>query len=227
MFPTAACAALLLGGAAVAADDWDAFWKSVDVSPAPPRDFLEGRAVEKIRNLTVGRLSDATVKQWVLADLRRGRGDGYAYFNLRDDIADAGIFGPPGLNGTGDGIAMRRAAGVVRITGASEPEMLEAGVIWISPQMRKDHPGFTEYAIVLVYRMSTNKRELVFADGHKEALPRAGSADEIHWQLDTGHFVDHPTLGPLWYQLKGWTCYPDDGTATGEICGRIKPHPST
>jgi hypothetical protein len=44
------------------------------------------------------------------------------------------------------------------------------------------------------------------------------------WQLDTGHFFEHPTLGPLWYQKKGWSCLPeDDITPVGRLCGRVKP----
>src|SRR5882672_2540403 len=71
---------------------WDAFWSSLHVAPAPPRDFLDGKSYQgKFLNLTDGRLSDETVKQWILADFRRGRGDAFAQYNLRRDLADAGV----------------------------------------------------------------------------------------------------------------------------------------
>jgi hypothetical protein len=76
---------------------WQDFWHSIKVSPPPPRDFLDGKYTGEILNLAGGKLSDATVRKWVLADLRRGRGDSWALNQLRLDVANAGIFGPPGL----------------------------------------------------------------------------------------------------------------------------------
>ena len=222
---TVACAALFLSAAAFAADDWDAFWKSVKVSPSPPRDFLEGNTAPKVRNFTVGRLTDDTARAWVMASLRRGRGDMYAYVNLRRDIADAGIFGPPGLSGTSEAIDRYRAEGVVRMSGHPEPEILAVAVIWISPQMRAENPAaqLTEYVIVKAYRRHVDDRMLVYRDGRSEPLNRSGQPGEIRWQLDAGHFFKHPMLGPLWYQEMGWGCVPNNGTITGEICGRLKP----
>lgn len=52
-------------------DAWNTFWKSVNVDPAPPRDFLEGEFTGKILNLTEHRVDDATAKAWILADRYR------------------------------------------------------------------------------------------------------------------------------------------------------------
>src|SRR3954471_16653788 len=173
------CLALVLSGGAFAADDWQSFWASVNVSPPPPRDFLDGDRVPRIRNLTDGHLSDETVKAWVDADLRRGRGDSYAAINLRRDIADAGVFGPPGLNGTSGGIDVMRARGAVRIEGAEDTDYLAAGVIWIPPPQRKQ---FTEYVIVLVFRAHPHQ-QLVLKNGMTVAMPQSADPDAVHWQL--------------------------------------------
>jgi len=207
-----------------AADDWDSFWRSVKVSPAPSRDFLEGQDDVVVRNLTVGRLSDDTAKAWVLADLRRSRGDNYSLYNLRRDIADAGIFGPPGLNGTSEEIDRLRGQGIEKFTGDLSIDVVTAAVVWVSPQQRREHPdiGLTEYVIVLLYRMPPGRRAKQYADGRSEPFALA-DAIQLRWQLDSGHFFEHPALGPLWYQHRGWTCVPHDGTLTGEICGRLRP----
>jgi hypothetical protein len=205
-------------------DPWEAFWHSVKVEPAPRRDFLEGPFNGKILNLTDGRLPDDTVEAWVLADMRRGRGDLYASYNLRRDIADADVFGPPGLNGTGEGIRNARQQGLVRVKGPLSPDVVAAAVIWISPAQRQELASFglTEYVIVQAYRRAKGRVTRVYRDGHIETDQTTGAAD-VYWQLDCGHFVDHPVLGPLWYQSRGWTCKPDDGTPVGEICGRVMP----
>ena len=108
--------------------------------------------------------------------------------------------------------------------GAHELEVLAAGVIWISPQKQKEYPAaeLTEYVIVFAYRYPADARVRVLQDGKSEPFPHKGSPGEIHWQLDAGHFVDRATLGPLWYQQRGWSCRPNDGTITGEICARLK-----
>lgn len=203
------------------ADPWESFWRSVKVEPAPRRDFLEGPFNGKILNLTDGRLPDETVEAWVLADMRRGRGDMYALYNLRRDIADADVFGPPGLNGTGDGIRNSRQAGLVRIKGSLSPDVLAVGVIWISPAQRQEFAklGLTEYVIVQAYRPVKGRVTSVYRDGRIETQQTTGT-EEVSWQLDCGHFVDHPTLGPLWYQSRGYTCKPDSGSL-GKICGRV------
>src|SRR6185436_10317245 len=85
---TFACAALFLSAAAFAADDWDAFWKSVKVSPAPPRDFIEGRSLARVQNLTVGRISDETAR----TDARqRNRSDHRAGSRLGSWRSDVGF----------------------------------------------------------------------------------------------------------------------------------------
>src|SRR3954469_10291916 len=99
--------AMLVASGALATDapTWAQYWHSVKVEPPPPQTFLDAPPFHgKILNLTTGRLTDDIVKQWIDADLRRGAADSWTERNLRRDIADAGIFGPPGLNGTSEGI---------------------------------------------------------------------------------------------------------------------------
>jgi hypothetical protein len=224
-----AAVALLTGcatkPAASASQTWDAFWQSVNVSPSPPRDFLDGDFVGQIMNYTDGKLDDQTVRAWALADMRRGRGDSWSYVNLRRDMADANIFGPPGLNGTGAGIEEERKNGVAQIDLEIDQEFLAAGVIWVAPEVREKFPdlGLTEYIIVIAYLPPQGRRARVFADGRREPLAVPDEADEVHWQLDTGHFVDHPVLGPLWYQQMGYSCIPNDRTVTGKYCGLVEP----
>src|SRR5690348_6780798 len=102
---------------------WKEFWASVRVEPAPPKNFLEGPFTGRVDNLTQGKISDETARRWVLASLRRGRGDAYAGQHLRDDIADAGIFGPPGLNGTREQIQTMRAKNIDHIEMAGHLDM--------------------------------------------------------------------------------------------------------
>lgn len=227
--------AIALGTAAFAAkpapspsagNTWEAFWRSVKVYPPPPRDFLEGTYSGKISNLTQGKLDDQTVRAWVLADLRRGRGDSYSLLTLRRDIADAGIFGPPGLNGTSDAIASERAKGVVMLELEHDNEVVAAAVVWVPPDERKKYAdvGLSEYVIVLKYlpKQSTGSADRVFADGRREPLVLTPPSKAPHWQIDIGHFVAHPVLGPLWYQKLGFSCRPNDGSVTGHYCGLLE-----
>ena len=202
---------------------WDTYWASVKVSPPPPRNFLDASFSGRIDNLTNGQISDATARKWVLADLRRGMGDMYAAQNLRDDIADANIFGPPGLNGTGRGIQSLRAKGIERIEAPTLPVVIAAAVISVPKQVQTDNPvdGLTDYVIVLLYRSKPVKATAIYRDGRREVM-ETKSSEELRWQLDTGHFFEHATLGPLWYQKNGWSCRPDD-TVLGKLCGRVKP----
>lgn len=228
--PTLAALLMSLTGADVRADQprpdaasWRSFWLSVNVEPPPPRDFLDAKFTGRIDNLTDGKISDATARRWVLADLRRSMGDLYASHNLRDDIANAGIFGPPGLNGTTELIEDLRDQGVDRIDAPLMANFIAAAVIPISKDMQANNPdvGLTDYVIVLLYRRSNAGGVTIFDDGHRE--PIAGSPDnELRWQIDTGWFVDHEVLGPLWYQERGWTCRPD-ATVVGKLCGLVKP----
>ena len=67
--------AMIIASASLAASapSWDDYWRSIKVDPPPPRSFLDAPAFRgKILNLTTGRLTDAVVKQWIEADLRRG-----------------------------------------------------------------------------------------------------------------------------------------------------------
>ncbi len=194
------------------------------MSPAPPKDFLDGAPYRgRIQNLSGDRLSDETVEQWILADLRRARADAYATYNLRRDIADAGIFGPAGLNGTSETIDRERARGTQRIEYQGHSEVVSAAVVYLSEGERRTdvRAGHTEYVIVLVSRATGVKRARVLRDGGREPFGRQREKGELTWQLDTGHFVAHPVLGPLWYQEKGWACIPNDGSPNGAICGKV------
>ena len=205
--------------------NWDAYWLERGVRPPPPRNFLEGEFNGKLLNLTEGRLSDATVRMWVLADLRRGRGDSWATCQLRLDITNADVFGPPGLNGTGAGVERALERGAVSIDAEPTFETVAAAVVTVSKQLQADHPelGLTDYVVVLMNRSTGKPTSLVFTDGHKEPFGAARDAGELRWQLDTGAYVADRTVGGLWYQLRGWACKPDDGSVTGELCGLLKP----
>jgi hypothetical protein len=202
---------------------WRSFWLSVNVEPAPPRDFLDTKFTGRVDNLTQGAIPDATARQWVLADLRRSMGDLYASHNLRDDIVNAGVLGPPGLNGTADLIEDLRDQDVDRIDAPLMASFIAAAVIPVSKETQANNPdvGLTDYVIVLLYRRSNTGGVTIFNDGHRE--PITGSSDkELRWQIDTGWFVDHEVLGPLWYQQRGWTCRPD-ATVVGKLCGLVQP----
>jgi len=202
---------------------WNAYWASVKVDPPPPKNFLDVSFSGRIDNLTNGQISDETARKWVLADLRRGMGDTYAGQNLRDDIANANIFGPPGLNGTDRGIQSLRAKGIERIEAPTLPDVVAAAVISVPKQVQAENPGagLTDYVIVLLFRSNLGKATAIYRDGRREVMEYK-SAEEFRWQLDTGHFFQHATLGPLWYQRNGWPCRPDD-TVVGKLCGRVKP----
>jgi hypothetical protein len=206
---------------------WSTFWKSVNVAPPPPADFLDRAPFQgNFLNLTHGRLSDAIVTQWIEADLRRGQGDRYATNNLRRDIADAGIFGPPGLNGTSVQIDDELAKHVVRVEATGDARTIAAAVIWLSKEEQRANPhaDLTDYVIVQVRRATGKPRVQIYRSGASAPLGKPREPGELTWQLDTGHFFVHPVLGPLWYQQNGWACHPDDGTQLGEICGRVAQH---
>lgn len=203
--------------------NWDEFWTLRGVAPAPPRDFLEGNFNGRIVNLTDGRLSDQVVQQWALGDLRRGRGDLWATYRLRSDIVDAGVFGPPGLNGSGSGIEFLRGKGVVSIDAADTFETIAIAVVSVSKAQQAKEPssGLTDYVIVLLNRSTGKSGTFVHGDGRREEAPSGGAKGALSWQLDTGDFRSDPIVGPLWYQQRGWTCRPNDGSVAGEICGKL------
>ena len=214
---------LLFSAHARADDSWRDFWLSVNVEPAPPKNFLDAEFKGRIDNLTHGQISDATARKWVLADMRRALGDLYASQNLRDDIANAGIFGPPGLNGTADLIEDLRLAGVDRIDAPLMAEYIAAAVIPVSQEIQRKNPdaGLTDYVIVLLYRPRAADGVTIYTNGQREPIATSSDRDP-RWQIDTGYFVEHPVLGPLWYQERGWTCRPDS-SVVGQLCGLVKP----
>ena len=203
---------------------WRVFWSSVGVTPAPPRNFLEIKYTGRVHNFTHGALSNETARRWVVADIRRGKGDLYAGYQLREDIANADLFGPPGLNGTGDAIRSLRAQGVDHLEGPAMADVIAAAVIAVPKKTQREFPdaGFTDYVIVLMYRAAPAPIEMVFRDGRRQEAKETKSENGLYWQLDTGHFQEHPVLGPLWYQKNGWSCRPDDSVA-GKLCGLVKP----
>jgi hypothetical protein len=207
------------------AHNWEEFWTLRGVAPPPPRDFLEGGFNGRILNLTDGRLSDHLAQQWALGDLRRGRGDLWATYQLRSDIVNADVFGPPGLNGSGQGIEFLRGKGVVHIDAADKFETIAIAVVSVSKAQQAKEPGsgLTDYVIVLLNRSTGKSGTFVHGDGHREEAPSGGAQGALSWQLDTGDFRPDPIIGPLWYQLRGWTCRPNDGSVAGEICGKLQP----
>ena len=205
------------------AESWESYWASKKIDPAPPKGFLDTSYSGRVDNLTGGRISDETARKWVLASLRRGTGDQYAQHHLREDIANADIFGPPGLNGTGHAIQLLRKKGVEKVEAPGMPDIVAAAVIAVPKEMQAEDPrtGLTDYVIVLVYRVKPGKVTLTYRDGRSEVIE--GKNDErLRRQLDTGHYFEHPVLGPLWYQKSGWSCQPD-ATVVGKLCGRVVP----
>lgn len=208
-------------------DPWSTFWRSRGVSPAPPRDFLDstpGR-VPEILNLTGGAISDENARGWVVADLRRGRGDGWAFRHLRLDMANADVFGPPGLNGTGRGILDRRSQGVIEIRSTSRSELVAGAAIVVPPSVKSSAPelGLTNFVIVLVFRATGQSSELIYKDGRREVLPAGRKAGDLSWQLDTGELRESPVVGPLWYQARGWSCNPEGSGVADAICALVRP----
>jgi hypothetical protein len=205
--------------------NWDEFWSLHGVKPAPPRDFLEGAFNGRIVNLTDGRLSDHVVRQWARGDLRRGRGDLWATYQLRSDIVNSAVFGPPGLNGSGTAIEFLRGKGIVHVDVADTFETLAVAVVSVSRAQQAKEPdsGLTDYVIVLLNRSTGKSGTFVHGDGSREDAPAAGAEGELSWQLDTGEFRSDPIIGPLWYQQRGWTCRPKDGSVAGEICAKLRP----
>jgi hypothetical protein len=116
-----------------------------------------------------------------------------------------------------------RYQGVERLEAPTMPDVIAAAVISIQQPMQAEQlaAGLTDYVIVLLYRSKPGKTAVIYRDGRRE-VSEIKSNGELHWQLDTGHFFEHPTLGPLWYQKNGWSCEPDD-PGMGRLCSRVKP----
>lgn len=183
---------------------------------------------QEIQNVTYGLLGDDVVRKWVLAAQRRGRADAWAGYHMRLDIVNAGVFGPPGLNGTDQMIAEQKAKGAVEMRCAPS-SVVAAGVITVSndAQARMPSAELTDFVVVTVRRFSDEPCELVRADGTTEALPTKYQRGQLRWQLDTGEFRDDPVVGPLWYQARGWMC-PMNGTSGLDVlCGLVRPTAGT
>jgi hypothetical protein len=209
-------------------DAWELYWRSRNVSPAPPPDFLEPRRpATPVRwlNLTRDAITDNTAARWILGDMRRAAGDGWASRHMRVDIVNAGVLGPQGLNGDDRFIADEQAKGTVEIQ-HPEPagELVAAAVVAIPPDVRRKAPTaeLTDFVIVILYRSTGKPSVRVQRDGRRELLAAPHSAGELGWQLDTGKFTDDPLIGPLWYQARGWSCRPDS-SVVGQICGLVQP----
>jgi hypothetical protein len=201
---------------------WEDFWLERGVSPAPPEDFLEPQSpLPEIVNRTDGALPDDVVRRWVVANLRRLAGDGWSGDNLRLDVANAGVLGPRGLNGTDQWISEEIRKGTVRIDCDNWP-VVAAGVVAVPKSVIEALPSarLTEFVVVLVYRASGRACQRVFRDDRTETLPSRRASGELEWQLDTGEFRSDPVVGDLWYQASGWTC---EGRLLDEVCRRVRP----
>ncbi|HLK94105.1 MAG TPA: hypothetical protein VKZ18_29700 [Polyangia bacterium] len=205
---------------------WESFWRAHGVSPAPPPGFLESSdPLPATANLTDGALDDETVLRWIVADLRRGRGDEWASCHLRLDVANADVFGPPGLNGTGRGISDQLDEGVVAVACGARSVVEEVAVVAIpkAVQGRMPEARLTDFVIVTRRRSTGLGLEQTFYDGRRVALPSRHAAGALTWQLDTGNFREDPVVGALWYQADGWSCGIDGSSPLDVICGLLAP----
>jgi hypothetical protein len=184
---------------------------------------VESRA-PLILNLTNGILPDDVVRILVMADLRSGRGATWAGDHLRLDIVNAGVFGPPGLNGTSNVIATERAKGALEVS-CPAGTVLAAAVVAISKNTRRRAAwaGLTDFVIVQTSRASGEPCKRILVGGKTEAVPARRARAELSWQLDTGELRDDPVVGPLWYQARGWSCKLGGTGALDEICSLLQP----
>lgn len=177
-------------------------------------------------NLTNGALADDVVRRWIVADLRRGNGDAWAANHLRIDIVNAGVLGPPGLNGTDRSIERHRAAGALEVQ-CQRGQIAAAGVIAVAKETQTQMPwaGLTDFVIVQVYESTGEPCTRVMTDGTSQPLSVRRTKGALGWQLDTGEFRDDPVIGPLWYQARGWSCAMDGSGELDRICGLVQPGP--
>jgi hypothetical protein len=216
-------------GRAAAATDWDGFWRARSVSPAPPRTMLDdGGQLPEIFNLTHGLIDDDVARRWILADIRRGNADAWAAHHLRLDVVNAGVLGPPGLNGSDRSIVAEKAAGSVEIS-CTASTIVAAGVIDVSKAVQQQiaWAELTDFVIVQVFRASGVPCKRTRSDGTTDDLPTRRRAGDLLWQLDTGAFRDDPIIGPVWYQARGWACAMDGSGELDEICALVRPSPRT
>jgi hypothetical protein len=227
VFLLIACASPKPRPTPIPASPWDEFWRSHGVSPAPPPDaFAPPPSDIEVRNLTDGKISDETARRWVLADIRRGNADTWALLNLRKDIADAGVLGPPGLNGTAASIIAQRAKWAVRLEVVGTPSRpFFAAVIAVPPEQQQEERSgrLTSFVIVLVRQSTSARIERVLTDGTREAVGESDQEGAWNWQLDAGEFRDDPIVGPLWYQAMGWTCHTEGENVLSRLCALATP----
>jgi hypothetical protein len=190
-------------------------------------DFLDApaAALPEIINRTGDAADDATVRRWALADLRRLQGDNWASDNLRMDVVNADVFGPPGLNGTDVGIRRHTSEGLLAVR-CPPPNIVKAAVVRVPVALQKAvtrDVGLTDFVVVLMYRGAAEGCERIHRDGSRDTLPPHVREGAFSWQLDSGEFRTDPVVGDLWYQARGWTCRPDPGDVIGSLCGVIGP----
>jgi len=179
----------------------------------------------QVLNLTNGAISDGAAKSWAEANRRRGRGDVWAECHLRDDLVNAGVLGPPGLNGTDGFISAERSRGTVALTCEPRFTVDKVAVIAVSDAMKRAHPDaeLTNFVIVSQSRANGDAWTRTLGDGRKEQLPVRSRKGELRWQLDTGEFRSNEVVGPLWYQANGWSCGITRPGTLDDICRLVQP----
>jgi hypothetical protein len=204
---------------------WDEFWLAHHVQPSPPKGFLGTPPRDfQVLNLTSGAIDDATARRWAGANWRRGQGDRWAGCNLRLDLINSGILGPPGLNGTGQFVEAELANGTKSVSCNPNADTVKLAVIAVTDEMKRRHAAahLTPYVIVGIARINGTTVTRIRADGTRETVPTRLKKGEFIWQLDTGQIRDHPVIGQLWYQANGFSCRADGSTPLDDICGLVK-----
>ncbi|HEV7608482.1 MAG TPA: hypothetical protein VGO61_14150 [Steroidobacteraceae bacterium] len=205
---------------------WDAFWRAHNVNPPPPRNFMGSLPANlKVLNMTNGAIDDAAARRWAEAALRRGQADRWAECNLRLDLVNSGVLGPPGLNGTGQFVENELANGTKSLSCNPSADVEKIAVIHVTEDMRRKHPDahLTPYVIVFMSRVNGSVGTRTRSDGSQESLPTRLKKGEMAWQLDIGQIRDNPAIGQLWYQANGFGCRADGSTPLDDICALVKP----
>jgi hypothetical protein len=205
---------------------WDEFWLAHHVEPSPPKGFLGTPPRDlQVLNLTNGAIDDATARRWAGAAWRRGQGDRWAECNLRMDLINSGVLGPPGLNGTDQFVKAELAMGTKSLTCNPGADAVKVAVIAVTDEMKSKHAAarLTPYVIVSMSRINGSTGTRTRADGSRETVSTRRKKGELIWQLDTGQVRDSPVIGRLWYQANGFSCRPDGSTPLDDICGLVKP----